>query len=262
MSEIERVTDEPCAPRVVFIGLASCFGCQINITNIEKHLLQVLGQIELGYWQLTSSEPMPDAFDVAVIEGAVTTEEAAETVRRARERAGCVIAIGACAATGGIPGMAAPDITGCAAAVYGDAVPEACGVLRAPAPVSALVDVDFTVSCCPVDPFEFVRVLDAALYGSNRLAPTSVLCGQCAQGEGGCLYKRGQMCLGLVTRSGCGAKCPTLGRACNGCAGLSPDANVGAARAFAASRGHDPARFDEALRMFNTVALVAAGEGE
>ena len=243
MSEIERMSGEDRAPRVVFIGLASCFGCQINITNIEKHLLQVLGQIELGYWQLTSSEPMPDAFDVAVIEGAVTTEEAAETVRRARERAGCVIAIGACAATGGIPGMAAPDITGCAAAVYGDAVPEACGVLRAPAPVSALVDVDFTVSCCPVDPFEFVRVLDAALYGSNRLAPTSVLCGQCAQGEGG-------------------AKCPTLGRACNGCAGLSPDANVGAARAFAASRGHDPARFDEALRMFNTVALVAAGEGE
>ena len=77
MSERESVTDAPRAPRVVFAGLASCFGCQINITNIEEHLLAVLGQIDLAYWQLTSSAPMPDEFDVAVVEGAVTTEEAA-----------------------------------------------------------------------------------------------------------------------------------------------------------------------------------------
>ena len=87
MSERESVTDAPRAPRVVFAGLASCFGCQINITNIEEHLLAVLGQIDLAYWQLTSSAPMPDEFDVAVVEGAVTTEEAARTVRRLRERA-------------------------------------------------------------------------------------------------------------------------------------------------------------------------------
>ena len=43
-------------PRVVFAGFASCFGCQINITNIEKHLLDVLGQIDMRYWQLTSSD--------------------------------------------------------------------------------------------------------------------------------------------------------------------------------------------------------------
>ncbi|MFR7403476.1 MAG: hypothetical protein ACLUW6_02185 [Coriobacteriaceae bacterium] len=35
---------------------------------------------------------------------------------------------------------------------------------------------------------------------------------------------------GTQTRAGCGAKCPALGRPCNGCAGLSPDSNVEAAR--------------------------------
>ena len=99
--------EKPQPPRVVVVGLASCFGCQLQITNVEEHLLDVLGQIDLRYWQLTSSEPMPDAFDVAVIEGAVTTVEAEETVRQLRERAGAVIAIGACATTAGIPGMAA-----------------------------------------------------------------------------------------------------------------------------------------------------------
>ena len=125
MSENLSPTAERRAPRVVVIGLASCFGCQINITNIERHLMDVLGQIDLGYWQLTSSVPMPDEFDVAVIEGAVTTEEAAETVRRARERAGSVIAIGSCAVTGGIPGMASGDLAGHVEAVYGDAAPDA-----------------------------------------------------------------------------------------------------------------------------------------
>ena len=155
MSENLSPTAERRAPRVVVIGLASCFGCQINITNIERHLMDVLGQIDLGYWQLTSSHPMPDEFDVAVIEGAVTTEEAAETVRRARERAGSVIAIGSCAVTGGIPGMASGDLAGHVEAVYGDAAPDACGDLVAPRPVSDVIDVDFEVRCCPIDPMEF-----------------------------------------------------------------------------------------------------------
>lgn len=261
MSENLSPTAERRAPRVVVIGLASCFGCQINITNIERHLMDVLGQIDLGYWQLTSSVPMPDEFDVAVIEGAVTTEEAAEMVRRARERAGSVIAIGSCAVTGGIPGMASGDLAGHVEAVYGDVAPDACGDLVAPRPVSDVIDVDFEVRCCPIDPFEFVRVLDGVLYGSNRLPATSALCGECSRNEKGCFYKQGVMCLGLVTRAGCGAKCPALGRPCNGCAGLSPDSNVEAARYVVGKRGLEVARFNDALEMFNAVAINAA-QGE
>ena len=58
MGEIRTFAEGERAPRVVLIGLASCFGCQINITNIEEHLLAVLGQIDMAYWQLTSSESM------------------------------------------------------------------------------------------------------------------------------------------------------------------------------------------------------------
>ena len=51
--------------------------------------MEVLGQIDLRYWQLASSEPMPDEFDVAVIEGAVTTEESERLVQQpARESRG------------------------------------------------------------------------------------------------------------------------------------------------------------------------------
>ena len=34
-------------PRVIVVGLASCFGCQLQITNAEAYLMDVLGQIDV-----------------------------------------------------------------------------------------------------------------------------------------------------------------------------------------------------------------------
>ena len=160
MSNLEFERERPAAPRVVVVGLASCFGCQLQITNAEPYLLDVLGQIDLRYWQLASSDPMPEEFDVAVIEGAATTAEAIETLKTVRKKASAVIAVGACATTAGIPGMAAGNVEAGAAAVYGEAgAPEACGELVDPAPISAYIDVDFEVLCCPIDTFAFIDVL-------------------------------------------------------------------------------------------------------
>lgn len=238
-------------PRIVVVGLASCFGCQLQITNMEPHLLDVLGQVDLRYWQLASSDPMPEEFDIAFVEGAVTTEEGAETLRRVREKAAVVVALGSCATTAGIPGIASPSFEDGCSAVYGDVPPAACGSMRAPAPVSSVIEVDYEVRCCPIDPADFLAVLQRLLRGSNRFQPTSTLCGECKLGEHGCFFGRSRLCLGLVTRSGCGAKCPNLGRPCNGCAGLSPDANLDAARAACERSSVSAERFDAALEMFN-----------
>lgn len=246
----------PRAPRVVVIGLASCFGCQLQITNAEAHLTEVLGQIDLRYWQLASSDPMPDEFDVAIIEGAVTTEESAATCRIVRDRASAVIAVGACANLAGIPGMAAAGFEERPREVYPDATPSACGEMIAPRPVPDVIDVDAVVRCCPIDSYDFIDVLQRVLYGSNRTDQTRTLCGECKLNERGCFYGRGVMCLGLVTHGGCGARCVNLGRPCNGCAGISPDANVASAHAACEAAGIDPARLDHALEMFNQVNPV------
>ena len=237
-------------PRVVVVGLASCFGCQLQITNAEAHLMDVLGQIDLRYWQLASSDPMPEEFDVAVIEGAVTTEESEQLVKRLRERARVVIAIGACATTAGIPGMAAEGFIQRPGSVY-DTVPDACGEMISPRSVGSVVDVDFEVRCCPIDSYDFIDVLQQALYGSNKVPATATMCGSCKRNETGCFYRKGVLCLGLVTRAGCNARCVNLGRPCNGCRGLSPDANLAAARAACVEAGIPVAHFDQALEMFN-----------
>ena len=116
-----------------------------------------------------------------------------------------------------------------------------------------MIDVDYTVRCCPVDTMDFVDVLQRALYGSNKFDRTGTMCGDCKRNGTDCFFESGQLCLGLVTVAGCGAKCVNLGRACNGCRGLSPDANLDAARAACKRNGVDPADFDEALQLFNQV---------
>lgn len=249
------------APRVVVVGLASCFGCQLQITNAEAHLLELLGQFDLKYWQLASSDPMPEGdFDVAIIEGAVTTEESVRTVRELRQRSAKVIAIGACATTAGIPGMAAADHGGHVARVYGE-LPEACGEAIEPCSVPSVIDVDFEVRCCPIDSMEFIQVLERALYGSNATISTGTLCGSCKRNEDLCLWAQGRQCLGLVTLSGCGAKCVNLGRECNGCRGLSPDANLDAARNLVMRYGMDIDAFDASLQIFNQTDPMVTGGG-
>ncbi len=126
-----------------------------------------------------------------------------------------------------------------------------------PVPISQVVPVDWEVRCCPIDPADFMAALHRFIVGSNKLPSTATLCGECKRNERGCFYGRGQLCMGLVTRAGCGARCPNLGRACNGCAGLSPQANVAAARRMAQDAGIGEARFNTALQLFNSVELQA-----
>ena len=246
-------------PRVVVAGLASCFGCQLQITNAERHLMDILGQIDLEYWQLVTSRDMPEGeFDIAIIEGAVTTEESVATCELLRSRAAHVMAMGACATTAGIPGMAADRLEDRARLVYGGQAPAACDRLITPRPVSAVIPVDSEVRCCPIDPYDFIAKLQRALFGSNRTVEHRTLCADCKRNETACFFAQGTLCLGLVTCAGCGARCVNLGRPCNGCAGLSPDANLPSARESCGAYGVDVAAFDKALEMFNQVELAAA----
>lgn len=263
MGAFSLITDaERRVPRVVVVGLASCFGCQLQITNAEQYLTQVLGQIDLQYWQLVTSEEMPDSFDVAIIEGAVTTRESEEVCKVLREKAAHVMAIGACATTAGVTGMAAPNLQARVGEVYDGPAPESCGELIEPRPVSAVIEVDSEVRCCPIDPYDFVAALHRAVFGSNRLPETRTLCADCKRNETECFFTYGTLCLGLVTQAGCGARCVNLGRPCNGCAGLSPDANIEAARLSCESYGVPVADFDKALEMFNQVNPVLTEGGD
>ncbi|MDP3630161.1 MAG: NADH:ubiquinone oxidoreductase [Actinomycetota bacterium] len=244
------------APRVAIIGLASDFGCQVQMTNMEDHLLDVLGLMDVVYWQLTSSGHLPDEYDVAVIEGAATTGEHIETLRKVRETAAVVIALGTCAVTGGIPALAGTlDYDARYDVVYGDGIAVARG-RQVPVPVTSVIAVDYQVPGCPIDPAEFVNVLSRALMGLKDAIPVDPMCAICKTEENLCFLDQGKACLGLVTRTGCGAKCVSLSRPCTGCRGLSPEANLSAARRVYADKGLDPAELDRLFDLYNAAREV------
>jgi coenzyme F420-reducing hydrogenase gamma subunit len=79
------------------------------------------------------------------------------------------------------------------------------------------------------------------------------MCASCKVAENVCFYDRGIVCLGLVTRTGCGAKCVSLGRPCTGCRGLAEDANLVSARDILAARGIEASKLSSALELYNTL---------
>ncbi len=246
------------APRVVVLSLASDFGCQVQLSNMTDEILDVLGLIDLSYWQLASSGHMPDAYDVAIVEGAVTTDEHVALLESVRATAGVVIAIGACANTGGIPGLAnLLDLDERYGVVYGDGDgPRVAAGRRAPMPLDSVIAVDYHVPGCPIDPPEFLRVLSRVLLGLKNRVPDLTMCASCKINETVCFFDRGELCLGLVTRAGCGARCPSLNRPCTGCRGIAPDANLVAARAISIASGRPEGALDDALRIYNTAKEV------
>lgn len=243
------------APRVVVIGLASDFGCQVQMTNMEDDLLDVLGLIDLQYWQLASSGHMPAEYDVAVVEGAVTTVEHVELLKEVRDKAAVVMTVGACAITGGIPGLAdSGELENHVDRVYGGGARVVAQGRISPLAVDSVISVDYHVPGCPIQPSEFVYTLQRALMGLSDRPPREPLCASCKMAENSCFYDDGRVCLGLVTRSGCGAKCVSLGRPCAGCRGIAEDANLAAAEQILVDRGMEPSALHQALTLYNSLS--------
>ena len=270
---------KPDRPRVVVLSLASDFGCQVQLSNFPQ-LLESLSTIDLLYWQLVSSAEMPKDFDLAIIEGAVTTIEHEELLKEVRKVADTVIVIGACAATGGIPALV-DDVSLAAQAVYGEHAGEIAKGRIAPKPVSSVVPVDYTIPGCPIDPEEFSAVLQGALLGVWERSQRETLCSHCKVAEIPCFYAVQAIeaatandnkeesfaatavpCLGLVTRTGCGALCVSRGRPCTGCRGIAEDANVESARNYVRSINRSVEEFDRALEIYNSASMRAALPGD
>lgn len=99
--------------KVAFYWMASCGGCEEAQVDAIVDELSVLNVVEVVFWPVafdfkkSDLEKMPDkSIDVAFINGGVRLEEHAEMARLLRRKSKIVIAYGACACWGGIPGLA------------------------------------------------------------------------------------------------------------------------------------------------------------
>ena len=236
-------------PTLAVFKLASCDGCQLSILDVEDLLLDVAGAVDIVNFPEASSRVLPGPYDVGLVEGSITSEHDRQRLLDIRAQCGLLVAIGACATTGGIQALRnALDVEELAASVYPN--PEYFETLDRSTPISEHVRVDLEVPGCPVDGRGLVGILIAVLAGRRPYLPTHSVCVECKRMGRTCVVvAKGQPCLGPVTRAGCGALCPAYDRGCFGCFGPAETVNAGSLAARFDDAGVETLR--AGLRGFN-----------
>lgn len=224
-------------PRIAIFDFACCEGCQLQIVNMEEELLELLSVVDPVEWREAMSDQSED-YDIAIIEGSITRHEDEKRLKEIRAKAKIIIALGACATIGGVNKLKNNfELNDVKTNVYGDAanMPHLeTGTVKA---LHEVVKVDYNVEGCPIDADELTYVVRCLLAGKKPVAPSHPVCVECKMKENCCRYEYGEVCLGPITRAGCGARCPSNGFWCFGCRGYVDEPNLHAAREIIAEYG-------------------------
>jgi coenzyme F420-reducing hydrogenase gamma subunit len=241
-------------PKLAVLKFASCDGCQLSLLDCEDELLAVAGEVEIANFLEASRAVVKGPYDIALVEGSITTPHDAERIHEVRRAARQLITIGACATAGGIQALRNfTDVREYVRVVY--PTPEYIVTLDTSTPISQHVRVDFELRGCPISKAQLLDVLGAFLTGRRPNTPTHSVCVECKARSSVCvMVAQGVPCLGPVTQAGCGALCPSYDRGCYGCFGPMESPNTSALGARWNELGSDRADLVRAFRGFNAWA--------
>jgi coenzyme F420-reducing hydrogenase gamma subunit len=237
---------EPQRPKVAVFDFTSCEGCELQLVNKEDSLVPFLSAIEVvNFREATTARS--DVYDVALVEGCVSRADEIDRLRAIRERAGILVALGSCACYGGVARLKnAFDLAEANREVYGDKPKDTMAVR----PLRDLVKVDLELPGCPVNKAEVERLVQHLIMGVPYQFPVYPVCVECKQRFSTCMFEKGQLCLGAITRAGCDAPCPAGGLGCWGCRGPAADPNFKEFLALAKERGHSDREIAERMGFF------------
>jgi len=199
-------------PKVAFYWCASCGGCEEAVIDLAEVVLDVVEAVDIVFWpvaldfKISDVEALADGeLAASFVNGAIRTSEQREMVELLRRKSGAVVAFGACAWLGGIPGLAnlssresildyvyhevpsMQDGNGVRPQEETD-VPE--GRLRLPhfdedvRTLDQVIDVDYYLPGCPPPPSLIAQAVTALVEGKlpekgSVLAPDVALCAEC-----------------------------------------------------------------------------------
>lgn len=216
---------QPRLPRLAVFKFASCDGCQLSLLACEDELLTVAGKVDIVYFLEATSRIEPGPYDIALVEGSITTAHDAERIQQIRRNSATVVTIGACATAGGIQSLKNwanhEDFLRC---VYAN--PEYIQTLATSTAIADHINVDYELRGCPINRFQLLEVLVALINGRQPRIARHAVCLDCKRKGVVCVeVAQGIPCLGPVTHTGCGALCPSFDRGCYGCFGPAADSN-------------------------------------
>ncbi len=181
-------------PKVALYWCASCGGCEEAVVDLAERVLDLVNLVDIVFWpvamdfKLSDVEAMPDkSITVSLINGGIRLSENQRIVKMLRKKSQIVVAYGACAAWGGIPGLAnlasRQEILNL---VYRDAPtnqnPEGIfpntnsrvdgedlvlpPLLERLTPLDEVIEVDYYIPGCPPTPDVTWKALETLLSGS------------------------------------------------------------------------------------------------
>jgi F420-non-reducing hydrogenase small subunit len=226
--------------KVSVISLTCCAGCVSSLLNAGDALLDILsGDFEIVYSPTFMDLKEIPEVDLAIVEGGVRTEADEKLIREVRAKSKIIVALGICATHGGITSlgnmMSLKKLLDKEYFILDSSkLPELEDLMY---PICNFVDIDYYIPGCPPMPFLIVHSLKSIVSGKPPVRHETVVCMECHRKIVAakldrlygiyekkadpqlCLVSQGFVCLGSLTREGCGAPCPRANFTCFGCRG-------------------------------------------
>jgi len=99
-------------PKFAMYWAAGCGGCEIAVLNINEGILDVDANFDIVFWPVAMDakykdiQAMPDkSITLTLFNGAIRNDENAHLAQVLRDKSQILVAFGACACEGGIPGL-------------------------------------------------------------------------------------------------------------------------------------------------------------
>jgi NAD-reducing hydrogenase small subunit len=160
--------------RIGTCWLDGCSGCHMSLLDMDEGIVGILEKAEIVFGPLVDAQEWPEGVDVAVIEGAVSSQDDLKLAKTARARSKVVVALGDCAVTGNVPSMRnGIPVRALLERIYVEGATAQPGVptdgvpplLKKAEPLHAAIEVDVHVPGCPPKPDAIKQVLGDLLEG-------------------------------------------------------------------------------------------------
>ncbi len=207
-------------PKAAVFVLTSCFGCSFEFLNLKEELMKIFEKIDFVNFRLIKEINLETEYDIAFVEGAVSTKKEIEEIKEIRKHTKFLVALGACACNGCV--LTIKNYSRNAEKqVYGSSRFGSVEVKG----IDKYVKTDYYLKGCPFFRHELLDLVKKWLVGKIPREKDYNVCVECRKNQVPCLLDQGIVCLGPISLAGCNGICPLYGRQCVGCRGLSPDAN-------------------------------------
>lgn len=227
-------------PNIAFFSFTSCEGCQLVVLNCAEYFPELLRHVKIVNFR-EAMDATSDDYDIAFVEGSISTQKELKKIKKIREKADLVISLGACSAIGGINCLKdVKDPVSVAKAreiIYGkNASHHRLLKGTVPArPVDAVIKTDHYLHGCPITAEELLTTIKDLLIGRKPVVPNHPVCTDCKMAGNICVFDKTNgrtpsetVCNGPITRGGCRAVCVSYGATCWGCRGHVDNPNISA----------------------------------